>query len=553
MKGKAILNIYIGPANLCPCPSFEDPFLIISGDNSKTSKRIIENKAEIKDRSPKSCELLHGVIGKEGNEKNWYTFNKIDLNGIFPKNLIQWCNKSVAINMTSTYKIKAKKLESILNSTKLSHKDNCFYHLMIAQGDPFLTLKRSRNVIDKCIAIDLSTHPLGLVWKESIDDFLSDFNFANHPNNKLVWILNSVSPDDIKPCFEICHSEMFIDKTLQILIKSISLKQYNLQNPEFGNLQLLRRIAVDDFETLKRDPSIKKLITDKAKKKLKKINNLFQRAIKGNEHEKYRLAKNINALKQQSKDHSTDINSKSKLRYSIDGFENNLCLYGWIDTSNFGVNTSTIKIYWEEKNELLAETLANIERPDLRKSGIVNSTCGFSQHLYLIENLDFTCFINEKISLKLVESKSNSVIGGKLFKITDDYKDKIIPYLVSSKFNHGKYHEILEFLSHSKNQRFLATVRIHLLNLSCIFFKAGKFNEIPIRFLLDLYQLNPSLDYGKGNESATRLELLFYSLIALFKETDKDDIYKLKTDSSIFPKSKFWKTCIEPHHLHANL
>ena len=130
-------HIYIGPAELCPCPPLDEPFLIICGEQNQASKKLIEKKAKTNKRKDNSFEIKNNVIGKSGAEKNWYTFNEPTLNGIFSEKQIDWCNQSIKITTEAITLIKAEKLQTIIEQSKLPTNNKISdLKLTIAQGDP---------------------------------------------------------------------------------------------------------------------------------------------------------------------------------------------------------------------------------------------------------------------------------------------------------------------------------------------------------------------------------------------------------------------------------
>ena len=91
--GLAPLQVYVGPAALCPCPRLEEPLLVVSGDRDEWAIALIKQRCCWSDREPDSLVIRNGVIAKFGAKKIWYQFKQPFLNGIFAEGLISWCKK----------------------------------------------------------------------------------------------------------------------------------------------------------------------------------------------------------------------------------------------------------------------------------------------------------------------------------------------------------------------------------------------------------------------------------------------------------------------------
>ena len=175
--------VYIGPAALCPKHEEVKPYIIITGDQEDWVKPLIQERLGGRKESPKLV-IWQNTIGKPGTTKTWHSFNQPSLNGIVELNLIQWCNPALNIEQIGSHEVVNRKLSDILN--KSNFQDHGF-HLVIAQGDPELTLKRSEKILKNCLSVDLSLHPLALIWKKSIDSYLAKQGFISCNKGTLIW------------------------------------------------------------------------------------------------------------------------------------------------------------------------------------------------------------------------------------------------------------------------------------------------------------------------------------------------------------------------------
>ena len=121
LNSKAIHNgyIYIGPASLCPCPDINTPFLIITGDDNKYAKIVINKRSQAIYRNASNFKVNHGVIGKQATKKTWYTYNISSLNGVFEIPLIEWCNSAQKLDTLWQTDVKAQKLESYIQNSDI--------------------------------------------------------------------------------------------------------------------------------------------------------------------------------------------------------------------------------------------------------------------------------------------------------------------------------------------------------------------------------------------------------------------------------------------------
>ena len=518
-------HIYIGPAGLCPCPPTDESFLIISGDTTQKSKATFEKRSRAKERKKGHFQLSKGVIGQSGNEKNWYVFAENHLNGIFPEKLIAWCNPAINTSMEASYKVRAEKLDTYIEASNLGKTKNAPYKLILAEGDPLLILKRSKELIRCCGAIDFSLHPLALIWLEMIDELLSEFNFHRKSDNTLLWLADNYSDDSINACKKPSSSEEFLDFSLQALLRNISLKKIRVQNKitskQCNELQLLKSLVVDKL-VVKNEPSISGLIRQRTSKNLSKIFKFYKK----NSHQKA-----SQALKYSTNNTENDQNKasdktleKAKLKGNIDGIRENLTLHGWVDATAFGAGQSKVKIYWEEKDELISEALVNVERLDLLAAGIETSSCGFCAKLSIFERLPIKEMLDTAITLKLIESKSGLTIGGESWFLSNGQKEILLNHIFHQELYISRKEELLDYLATSKNQYFLANIRAQLIKIASISFQAGDYDLIKFNKVFEQKNSNAYLDYGSLCESATRLELIFSSIISLISIIDQDKV-----------------------------
>ena len=156
--------VYIGPAALCPKPEEGKPYVLITGDQEEWVKPLIEERLGGRKESANFV-IQQNTIGKPGTTKTWHCFNHPSLNGVNDEETIRWCNPAWDIDYLGCKEIENKKLQDILTESKLIDQT---FHLVIAQGDPHLTLKRSTKLLKNCLSVDLSLHPW-TAWRRSID------------------------------------------------------------------------------------------------------------------------------------------------------------------------------------------------------------------------------------------------------------------------------------------------------------------------------------------------------------------------------------------------
>ncbi|MGB1622854.1 MAG: hypothetical protein ACPHAS_09330, partial [Synechococcus sp.] len=186
--GLSPLQVYIGPAALCPSPVLGQSFLVVTGDQADWAYALIKQRCCWGERDPESVVIRSGVIAKPGAKKIWYQFKQPFLNGIFAQGLIAWCNRACSITLDQQSVIKADRLEQFIAQSGLDHDGQRPVALSLAQGDPLLTLKRSQALLHRCSCVDLSLHPLALLWQQSLTLFLGANGFQQASRDGLFWI-----------------------------------------------------------------------------------------------------------------------------------------------------------------------------------------------------------------------------------------------------------------------------------------------------------------------------------------------------------------------------
>ena len=524
LKEKAIHGgyIYIGPASLCPCPEVNTPFLIITGDDNKYAKILVRERAQAYLRKEFSFRISHGVIGKQESKKIWYTFNTSALNGVFARPLIRWCNPAQQLDVLQKNEIQSKKLESYIQDCDIINLEFRNLHLSIAQGDPYLTLRRSEKIIPSLSTIDLTLHPLALIWKESINQYLSSKGFIQLKDASLVWTRNRSNESSIVPLANPNESEKYLDNSIQTLLRSINFSAYQEQIKETSNLLFLKKIMSGELELLPRRHLVG-MIRDRA---IHRIRNLRMPSASSRKSHPKKIKPE--AAQQIQPDHPRT--SEQTIRGHIDGFGESLSLSGWVDANRFGPEPSSIQIVWSEQNQIIGKTKAALPRPDLHDAMGGSINCGFSTTVKLFTDYPISDWLDHAVTLNFVESKSGLPIQGSPWQITDAVKCDLIEEITTQKISSGQHKEISEYLSKSTNKRAIRSIRKRLLELSAVRCCTGYWSELPIELAIQQYHNNPILDYGRDSESATRLELI---LKAFTHCIDYIDTSRIHTNTSI--------------------
>ena len=231
-------SVYIGPAALCPEPDHDRPYLLITGDQDDWVQPLIQERVK---RTPENhrFEIRHNTIGKPGTTKTWHTFNHPSLNGIHDEETIRWCNPAWTIDHLGCKEIENKKLQDILSESKIIENK---FHLVIAQGDPHLTLKRSVKLLKDCQSIDLSLHPLALVWKNSINEFLTGYGFKQGLKGDLIWQKGRMLIQSRR--WQTQANQRISSTTVQYILGSTNLERYRAAGMSGSDLFLLQQITL---------------------------------------------------------------------------------------------------------------------------------------------------------------------------------------------------------------------------------------------------------------------------------------------------------------------
>ena len=339
------LCVYIGPAALCPTPEEDRPFIVITGDQDEWALPLIQERAR---RRPKAnnFDIRQHTIGKPGTTKTWHSFNQPSLNGIIDEAELKWCNPAWEIEHLGTKDVENRKLQDILSDTDHNNEE---FSLIIAQGDPQLTLKRSEKLLKNCSSIDLTLHPLSLIWKESIDNYLVEHGFERKSASQLLWQKAGCSRP-IQPLAMPSESEHFIHPTVQYLLQSVKLDEYRKAGFSGSDLFLLRQVTLGKIN-YKPKSSISKILKTRAEGQIQRFIEVFTRTkapISQGE------SPNVESGHAQTESRAVttekgeeDANQSKRLRGHIDGFQDSLMLRGWVDASDFGEGPSTLSVIWE--------------------------------------------------------------------------------------------------------------------------------------------------------------------------------------------------------------
>lgn len=530
------LQVYVGPAALCPSPVPDQPLLVITGDRDDWADALIKRRCCSSERDPNSFVLRHGVIAKAGAKKIWYQFQQPFLNGIFAEGLISWCNPACSITLDKQFVVKADRLDQFIAQSGFERLDQRSLALTLAQGDPLLTLKRSQSLLGQCTRIDLSLHPLGLLWQQSLSVFLRTQGFQQPFRDCLLWIKPSRSSQDVQPPW--AHpgeSTTFLGPSLRLLATLFPLEAYRSKHPDLkalSDLQLFRRLITGPT-----DPGVTLSISALLRQQM------MQRWSPTQQRPEPPMMPLALAPQDEVKADAAIIPSgahpprpladsvQSSIRGHIDGFQDDLSLRGWVDASSYGTEMSTVCVYWTERDDLLVgEGPASQPRPDLIDAGLTALDCGFSVDLSIIEGRSMTDLLDLPVTLKVVESKSGALIGGVAWSMTDAIKSTLLPGLVSSQIEKGQTSKIQDYLSTSQQSLFLLAVRKRLLEHSILSCFSGDWNNVPLRYVLKAVSDNAFLDYGVQSEAARRIELVFLAMRRLLSDLDGDHLHAIDQD-----------------------
>ena len=415
-----ILYIYIGPAALCPCPNINSQLIVITGDQGEWVEPLIQQRSEEESRGKINIKIYHNIIGKSGTTKTWHTFNQPFLNGIFPPHLLDWCNPACSIELKSEGQITAKKLEALIQESGFNAEK---IHLCIAQSNPILTIKRAQKLLPKCIAIDLSLHPLTEIWQRSIEQYLSQKSFKQSPHSQFYWTNNNNKLLGLAPLMQPSQSELFLNQTIRTLLNSINLENYREDENQINDLELSRLIALGE-RPIQSNQSVRNLLSIRLKALFERVNSssllLSDQVVMNGENINQKHRKKATKSKASSQEDSIQL--KRELRSNIDSLDKTKSIRGWVDSSDFGEGTSEIDVIWKEHDRSIGRDLANIDRPDLSQIGVKNTRCGFSIKINENDFFESAKDPNQPITLCLIESKSGNLVGNKPWKIPDHIK-----------------------------------------------------------------------------------------------------------------------------------
>ena len=514
--------VYIGPAALCPKPEDERSFLLITGDQGDWVQPVIQERLN---QIPENrrFELRHNTIGKPGTTKTWHTFNHPSLNGINDEQTLKWCNPAWDIQHLGCEETENKKLQDILSETQIVENK---FHLVIAQGDPHLTLKRSAKLLKDCLSIDLSLHPLALVWKSSVHDYLTEHGYKCGASSDLAWQKED-SAIPVKALATPSESEHFIHPTVQFILNSTNLERYRTAGMSGSDLSLLQQITLGKIDHYPQE-SIKGLIYTKTKKYIRKLLNTTPH---NNQINQQRTEKQGLAIKgeQFNQPETSEISSDEKapknqqLRGHIDGFEGGLTLRGWVDASDFGEGTSTLTAIWDERDQVIGEVDALLDRPDLAEAGIPKGI-GFAIEVKALRDFALTELLDEPLSIRIVESKSQQPISLLPWMVDVEDAKHALGIVFSDELTRSRKEQIFDYLKTSTNSKYLLEIRKRILRVTATQCITNNWKELPTLDVIKAYDINSALNHGNDQESATRLETILLAWIQLINTLDTDAI-----------------------------
>lgn len=522
-------HIYIGPAALTPPLADDDELIVVTGDKSKWSRKLIERRSCLEKEELDKVKIKINTIGKPGAQKKWYSFNHPFLNGTLSDELISWCNEGLSLETLETNEIECTKIDDIVKGIDNDAK----ILLSIAQGDPLLTIKRSKKILPRIDAIDISLHPLSLIWEKEIEKYLLEVDFGTATNDQLIWKRREID-NQVDPLANPPESKLFLSDYLQVLLESVQLEDIREDYPEWSSLYLMRQIAIGNISAEKKISIIKtarKRLSNFYKSKVKREKNCTQGL---------KTAPEIGSNYQQTEaDSIPEVMSSEPqlqvLKGHIDGFDQSLDLRGWVDASDFGSGPSTIQVVWREQEEVIGQAIADLDRPDLIAAGINNGT-GFSINIKTLDTYSLIKVLDQKISLDLIESKSGHKIGNESWILNNSIKIEILSLILDKHLNNSKSKEIENYLNHASNIEVLTATRNYLIAYSALQCQIGNWNCLPFMHALSNLNNNPLLNYGADSESAYRLELVLAGLICLTRYFDQENIHgdKLSKEADAF-------------------
>ena len=103
--------------------------------------------------------------------------------------------------------------------------------------------------------MDLSLHPLALIWKKSIDSYLAKQGFISSNTDTLIWQKKALQYQ-INPHAIPSESEHFLQPAIQYLLGTIDLEEYRKAGIGGSDLVLLHQI-IQGSVSYKPEPSIR--------------------------------------------------------------------------------------------------------------------------------------------------------------------------------------------------------------------------------------------------------------------------------------------------------
>ena len=516
--------VYIGPASLCPMPEASRPYILITGDQDDWTLPLILKRTKRK-TSEDNFSIKQNAIGKPGTTKTWHSFDNPNLNGIANLTTIQWINPTCDIEEIGSKQVENRKLQDILTEAGLAQDK---FHLIIAQGDPDLTLKRSKKILKNCLSIDLSLHPFGLIWHKSANNYLKQLGFSPDSDRKLFW--KTKRNIKTEPLAQPSESDVFIGPSLQTLIHAFDAENCRSEGHTGSDLTLLKKFIQGEIQYNPKN-SMRAALKLRFEHELSKLADILrgEQRLHKKSSEGKRAPASDSEIETQANSFGQREGDKTKsklLRGNIDGFKNGLSLTGWADSTDFGTDPSKITVIWREEDKVIGEGTANVERKDLSAVGIQEINCGFSIEIDLLKHFSFEQILDSPIALEVVEQKSQQSLSKKPWQLTIECRQEIVgTTLASSVTRTERRDEITSYLKTSKNSKFLLAIRKKILEFSAMQCMTGSWQELSVLDVIHLYTENLALNYGRDQESASRLELVLVAWIKLIICVDKDKIH----------------------------
>ena len=520
-QGRRETQVYIGPAALCPKFDDNKPYLLITGDQDEWALTLIQERTKRR-QTDKTFEIRQNTIGKPGTTRKWHSFNHPSLNGIIGLESIHWCNPSWNVKKLGTQKVENRKLEDLLLESNVVEDK---FNLIIAQGDPSTTLKRSSTILQKCLSIDLSLHPLAMIWEKSIDNYLTRKGFKREDESTLKWN-KKFCKNTTKALASPSESDHFISPTVKFLIKSINLESYRRDEFEGNDISLLQSITLENTSK-KKKITLNNIFQSKPSQQFKKILNTLENKAKAKSKRKPAISSNSEkqdkTLKNDFFADGKSVDKTKTLRGHIDGLQGSFRLHGWVDASDFGEGPSTITVVWDETNQVIGEGQATLERPDLARS-VSKTDCGFAIELKCLEELPLQQILDRSINLRIIESKSNEMVSNQTWKLDIEDNKNHLAIHYSDEITTTRKEQILNYLRTTKSSKHLQKIREHIFKFSAMECISSRWKTLPIIDLINSYKHNPTLNYGVEQESASRLEIVLFALIRTINSVDLDNI-----------------------------